>query len=281
MLLENGVTVSFASTGAKGFRAGDYWVFAARTADASVEILDRAPPRGIHHHYARLAFYTRPTRSKTAATSRHEAEGECCCSIIVQPGENIQAAIDDLPPEGGCVCLKVGAHAIDRPLRIARSNVVLMGESLGAVVRRTSGSAILEIGSATGVADVVVETLGLELAVRDEPETNSVFLLRTFGGERVVIRGCRISAAFRFAGAAIEIGSGVDCAIEECVMTETLLGVWVSGDAEGIRVQNCDIAVGRRSRTGRRPDRDLDRGGVRPMPDREQSDHRLSRRDTD
>ena len=31
----------FASTGAKGFRAGDYWVFAARTADASVELLDR------------------------------------------------------------------------------------------------------------------------------------------------------------------------------------------------------------------------------------------------
>ena len=37
LLLENGVTVSFASTGAKGFRAGDHWEFAARTADASVE----------------------------------------------------------------------------------------------------------------------------------------------------------------------------------------------------------------------------------------------------
>ena len=57
LLLENGVTVSFASTGAKGFRAGDYWVFAARTADASVELLDRAPPRGIHHHYARLGIW--------------------------------------------------------------------------------------------------------------------------------------------------------------------------------------------------------------------------------
>ncbi|HEX3485917.1 MAG TPA: DUF6519 domain-containing protein, partial [Micropepsaceae bacterium] len=45
LLLENGVTVQFDSTGASGFRAGDYWAFAARTADASVEILDRAPPR--------------------------------------------------------------------------------------------------------------------------------------------------------------------------------------------------------------------------------------------
>src|SRR4051794_2859726 len=57
LLLESGVTVRFALTGAKGFRAGDYWVFAARTADASVEILDRAPPRGIHHHYARLGIW--------------------------------------------------------------------------------------------------------------------------------------------------------------------------------------------------------------------------------
>ena len=80
LLLENGVTVSFASTGAKGFRAGDYWVFAARTADASVELLDRAPPRGIHHHYARLGIWDvgagtrRPTagipgRRRPAATT--------------------------------------------------------------------------------------------------------------------------------------------------------------------------------------------------------------------
>ncbi|HEY5308533.1 MAG TPA: DUF6519 domain-containing protein, partial [Casimicrobiaceae bacterium] len=39
LILENGVTVTFSSTGAKGFKAGDFWVFAARTADASVELL--------------------------------------------------------------------------------------------------------------------------------------------------------------------------------------------------------------------------------------------------
>ena len=38
------------------FRTGDYWVFATRTADASVERLEQAPPRGIHHHYCRLAL---------------------------------------------------------------------------------------------------------------------------------------------------------------------------------------------------------------------------------
>jgi hypothetical protein len=33
------------------FRTGDYWTFAARTADSLVEPLIEAPPSGIHHHY--------------------------------------------------------------------------------------------------------------------------------------------------------------------------------------------------------------------------------------
>ena len=41
-------------------RTGDYWCFAVRTADASVEALDKAPPLGIHHHYCKLGvvYYT-------------------------------------------------------------------------------------------------------------------------------------------------------------------------------------------------------------------------------
>jgi Family of unknown function (DUF6519) len=38
------------------FRTGDYWTFAARTADSSVESLTEAPPSGIHHHYSRLGI---------------------------------------------------------------------------------------------------------------------------------------------------------------------------------------------------------------------------------
>ena len=62
VVLENGVVVSFsiAAGGSGRFRPGDYWIFAARTADTSVEELDAAPPLGIHHHYARLGFVTFP-----------------------------------------------------------------------------------------------------------------------------------------------------------------------------------------------------------------------------
>lgn len=55
--LEDGVEVKLSLDAASGdsFNAGDYWVFAARTADGSVEEITDAPPRGIIHHYCHLA----------------------------------------------------------------------------------------------------------------------------------------------------------------------------------------------------------------------------------
>jgi hypothetical protein len=58
LILENGVTVSFnlgLDPSGNGFRAGDFWTFAARTADGSVESLTNAAPFGIYHHYCRLS----------------------------------------------------------------------------------------------------------------------------------------------------------------------------------------------------------------------------------
>ena len=53
MALENGVQVHF---GGAGFKSGDYWVFAARTATGGVETLTAASQQGIVHHYCRLAL---------------------------------------------------------------------------------------------------------------------------------------------------------------------------------------------------------------------------------
>ena len=60
--LENGITVRFDVDPADGcFRTGDYWLIPARAANRSIEPLDRAPPRGIHHHLAKLALFTPPS----------------------------------------------------------------------------------------------------------------------------------------------------------------------------------------------------------------------------
>ncbi len=57
LILEDGITVSFdLANGGGTFQTGDFWTFAARTVDASIEILNNAAPFGIHHHYCRLAI---------------------------------------------------------------------------------------------------------------------------------------------------------------------------------------------------------------------------------
>ena len=68
LILENGITVTFGLDKNGGPNdTGDHWEFAARTADGTVEYLNAAPPRGIYHHYARLAVIGLST-VKLAAT---------------------------------------------------------------------------------------------------------------------------------------------------------------------------------------------------------------------
>jgi hypothetical protein len=58
--LENGIAVYFGTDGC--FRPGDYWLIPARVADQSIALLNQAPPRGVHHHFAKLALFTPPRR---------------------------------------------------------------------------------------------------------------------------------------------------------------------------------------------------------------------------
>ena len=122
LILENGITVSFDVSVATGqFVAGDFWTFAARTADGSVEELDKAAPRGIHHHYARLSIVTFPSSATDCRTkwppSTGDGECGCCCTVTVGDGvesvgkyTSINAAIGALPANGGEVCVLPGRY---------------------------------------------------------------------------------------------------------------------------------------------------------------------------
>lgn len=121
LVLESGITVVFGDAGAI-FNVADFWSFAARTADGSVETLTDAPPLGIHHHYTKLSTVTfsNPTASNPdCRTSTPAPEGEncCCCSYTVGDGVNsvgqytsIQEAIKALPATGGEVCILPGRY---------------------------------------------------------------------------------------------------------------------------------------------------------------------------
>ena len=167
--LEDGIEITFTTDPAGGgLRAGEYWVFAARTADGSVESLQAAPPRGPVHHFCRLALIT--WAGTVADTDVQDCRviwpprAESCCTKVVFPGEDIQAAIDSLPDAGGCVCLKVGVHPIDRPLLIRRSHVTVHGETTGAVIRRAGGGQVFAIGRVPpepAITSVRIESLTL------------------------------------------------------------------------------------------------------------------------
>ena len=126
LVLENGITVQFSLNPTGGsFNVGDFWTFAARTADGSVEELNAAPPRGIHHHYTKLSivtFTSPPSYTDCRTPWGPSGEDNCgCCTYTVGDGVNsfgkftsIQQAINSLPTTGpvvgGEVCILPGRY---------------------------------------------------------------------------------------------------------------------------------------------------------------------------
>ena len=179
LLLENGITVSFASTtGGKGFRAGDFWVFAARTADASVELLANEPPRGIHHHYARLGIWSvalgtvgTVTDCRTPWPPRGEGH-DCSCTECVTPESHasgqltIQAAVDRVRDSGGTVCLGAGQFQLKAPVLLngARS-VRIRGQGAATLVITPGGAFSINSGVALAIEDLAVLSVGNASAI--------------------------------------------------------------------------------------------------------------------
>ncbi len=186
LLLEDGIQVSFSlDPGIVGgrFHVGDYWVFAARTADASVEKLTQAPPLGHHHHYCRLALVTFPGPPMDCRNFwPPELAGEGCdCSVCVTADSHnqgtltIQQAIDKVRAAGGTVCLGPGIYnlpesfvSVDgaQSVRIRgqgwRTILAHTGPGPTMVVRGSIGLTVerftvLTARSAAGSADLVVE----------------------------------------------------------------------------------------------------------------------------
>jgi hypothetical protein len=172
LILEDGITVTFntnSSGGAAGgaFNVGDFWTFAARTADGSVEKLAAVPPRGIHHHYTKLSTvnFSVPSapdcRTEWPPATSAGCSG-CCTYTVGQGGEysTIQAAISNLPSTGGEICILPGRyfeHVFIYNLR----DVVIHG--CGAQTRIASPSlqtfATVTLGGSTTIGDKLTLTM--------------------------------------------------------------------------------------------------------------------------
>ncbi|GIH06855.1 hypothetical protein Rhe02_49220 [Rhizocola hellebori] len=157
-LLELGVTVTFTFAATGKPRPGDHWVFAARVADASVEKLTAAPPRGTHLHYAKLALLT-IGGPVTDCRPDWPSTGESCgCEICVSPGDSLQEAIETLKKHnGGTITLCPGVYELEDVVKIdgARS-IRIRGVGAATVLKAPNG-----VLSVTRSRDVVLENFAV------------------------------------------------------------------------------------------------------------------------
>jgi hypothetical protein len=146
LVLEDGITVTFSfANGGDTFNSGDFWTFAARTFDGSLDpqYPFPQPPRGIHHHYTKLSVITFNTSGTSISNPDcrkpwpPSGNGNCgCCTATVGDGQtsfgqynSIQQAINSLNmPQGGEVCILPGTYY---------ENVLIQG--LAQVTLRGSG----------------------------------------------------------------------------------------------------------------------------------------------
>lgn len=250
--LEDGIEIYFSGN---NFKVGDYWVFDARTSTGKIDELDYEPPRGIKHHYCKLALVKwhkdgpveiEDCRKEFPPLTEIE-KGEGCCTVVVHPGEDIQAALDALPESGGCVCLKRGTHTIPEPIRIEKSNVIVQGESPGTKVERNSGLNLVTISDPTGkqISNVTVEGIGFALMpqgdVTDEKPPAIIVDLDNCNG--ITVRNCEMRVA-----SAPKTGLPMALAVGVCISRSTnvdisnnhislmMVGVW------GMSSDNLDVS---------------------------------------
>ena len=198
IVLEDGVQITF-NTDAMGiYHVADYWSFAARTADASVETLAGAPPQGIHHHFSRLAILNFPTVTdcRNLWPPNFGGGDECCeCSVCVTAESHnggtltIQKAIDQVKTTGGTVCLGVGNYFLREGVNIAGAkSLCVRGQgSLTVLAHVGAGSAILIDGS----VDVTLEKFSLLAAARTQ---GNRAIIAAHNTSALTIQRCGISS---------------------------------------------------------------------------------------
>ncbi|HUI06052.1 MAG TPA: DUF6519 domain-containing protein [Verrucomicrobiae bacterium] len=197
IVLEDGVQITFNTPAGGTYRVGDYWNFAARTADASVEQLDNAPPRGIHHHYCRLALVTfpnSPTDCRPPWPPDFGGAG-CDCSMCVTAESHntgaltIQDAIDRVKTTGGTVCLGPGTFNLRKTaIQLTEvQSVRLRGHGEKTLLQYLGSGAAMVIDSAQ---EVTVEELALSTAAAATDPTPAVVLRNS---SQVTVQRCDVA----------------------------------------------------------------------------------------
>ena len=241
--LEDGVEAAFTlAAGIGAAHINDNWSFVARYADSTVEELQAAPPQDYHHHYCRLAMVSAAGGEFIALIEDCRTplgeDCDCCCTVTVEVGDSIQAAIDSLPIEtGGCVCLVAGRHFIDQTLNLATSNVHIVGESRGAIIEHRGDGAVLQLD---GVSNVDIDMVGF--CHRDGGDAEA--MLEVFECNSVNIWRCGFAAKVGSTSVGIGIKGSHDVAVRDCDFGALAFGVITVGEGGLLTVADNVFALG-------------------------------------
>jgi hypothetical protein len=236
VVLEHGVTVAFSFVDGGTGRVGDHWIAAARTADASIETLDAAPPLGIHHHYARLAVLNLPDGATDCRPQEPPAGGDGCackdCEICVTPRSHgdgtltLQDAVRKLAKTGGTIVVCPGTYVLTEPLRLDGARSLTVRGAGPDTVLVSDGPAVVATGARyvtlqgvrvmAGRAPVAIHLTGC-LGVELRAVTVSGLVARKGGTVAVglaglslftVVRDCHLAAAVGIAAVPPEKRAG-------------------------------------------------------------------------
>lgn len=235
--LEDGVEVRFVAGICK---SGDYWLIPARTNTGNVEwpADPAAPgnpldcvPRGITHHYCRVAVIEVDNAGKVTLIEDCRRpfsplteidSGSCCCNVTVGDSgsadfRTIQEAVDSLPQTGGRICVLEGTYP--RPTRITgRSNITISG------CRGRS-----RLTGERGVREKIAALILIEKSSNIRIES----LVFTLGSE------CAVAA---LASTQVSI---VDCDVQMMDARSSVPGLYLQvhgGSVEGSRIVGIDVA---------------------------------------
>lgn len=164
--LEHGLQVRFDGG---PFRTGDYWAVPARVPTGDVEGFVDAAPRGVDHHYARLALVTWPGAQttgrledcRTTFPSLCEFDAGCCTISVGDDGDyaSLQDAVDAAADIDGPVriCVLPGEHVLPVTVVVRRGDLTISGCGQQSHVFSQRGGVLLLVG----VDNVRIEDLWL------------------------------------------------------------------------------------------------------------------------
>lgn len=141
---------------AGGYEAGDWWGARLRAEGGDgLEPRLAAAPDGVRHAFAPLALVDLDARAvlsdcRPRFTPLTDLAG--ACTVSVKPGDDLQAAVERLPADGGELCFAAGTYLIDPPLRISgRRRVLLNGAGPATVLRAARREAAVVFDGSTEV----------------------------------------------------------------------------------------------------------------------------------